>query len=224
MEALLEMFDRFSGLVKEAFCNDSRFLTVRDMSFQEVVNSTDVFKLELVANKQRAARLPPESKCPELLANYCDLLLRKSALSKRLTSEQIDESLNKVVSIVLNSLMFSLFVQLLLLKYVNNKDVFMRYHKNHLSRRLILELSADQEKEENLVKMFRVSGRGEVESLQDNGMPTDYVNKLYRMLQDIEVNKDLSAAFKKSIGANNNYRNAAGKSALPPPCPQRAST
>lgn len=42
-------------------------------------------------------------------------------------------------------------------------------------------------------------------------MPTDYVNKLYRMLQDIEVNKDLSTAFKKSIGTNNNYSNQAGR-------------
>lgn len=32
----------------------------------------------------------------------------------------------------------------------------MRYHKTHLSRRLILELVADQEKEENLVNKFRV--------------------------------------------------------------------
>lgn len=43
-------------------------------------------------------------------------------------------------------------------------------------------------------------------------MPADFVNKLYRMLQDIEVNKDLNAAFKKSIGSNNN--NIAGKSFL----------
>ena len=39
----------------------------------------------------------PESKCPELLANYCDLLLRKTPLSKKLTSEEIDEKLKSVV-------------------------------------------------------------------------------------------------------------------------------
>lgn len=32
-------------------------------------------------------------------------------------------------------------------------------------------------------------------------MPADYVNKLFRMLQDIEVNKDLNSAFRKSISA-----------------------
>ncbi len=47
-------------------------------------------------------------------------------------------------------------LQLLVLKYVQNKDVFMRYHKAHLSRRLILEMSADQDKEEQTVNRLRV--------------------------------------------------------------------
>lgn len=33
----------------------------------------------------------------------------------------------------------------------------MRFHKAHLSRRLILDMSADQEKEEMLVNRLRVS-------------------------------------------------------------------
>lgn len=40
----------------------------------------------------------PESKCPELLANYCDMLLRKTPLSKKLTSEEIELKLKEVVS------------------------------------------------------------------------------------------------------------------------------
>lgn len=46
----------------------------------------------------RQRHINPESKCPELLANYCDLLLRKSILTKKFTSEEIDEKLNNVVS------------------------------------------------------------------------------------------------------------------------------
>ena len=41
----------------------------------------------------------PESKCPELLANYCDMLLRKTPLSKKLTSEEIELKLKEVVSV-----------------------------------------------------------------------------------------------------------------------------
>jgi cullin-5 len=117
-----------------------------------------------------SGKTQPESKCPELLANYCDMLLRKTMLSKRLTSEEVEKRLRDV---------------LLVLKYVQNKDVFMRYHKAHLTRRLILDTSADNEKEENMVEWLR-----------EVGMPADYVNKLARMFQDIKVSDDLNQNFK----------------------------
>uniref|UniRef100_A0A2K5ZN28 Cullin-5 n=1 Tax=Mandrillus leucophaeus TaxID=9568 RepID=A0A2K5ZN28_MANLE len=148
VEQLLTLFNRFSKLVKEAFQDDPRFLTARDKVY-----------------------IPPESKCPELLANYCDMLLRKTPLSKKLTSEEIEAKLKEV---------------LLVLKYVQNKDVFMRYHKAHLTRRLILDISADSEIEENMVEWLR-----------EVGMPADYVNKLARMFQDIKVSEDLNQAFKE---------------------------
>lgn len=56
-----------------------------------------------------------------------------------------------------NLLLYLLSSQLLVLKYVQNKDVFMRYHKAHLTRRLILDISADSEIEENMVEWLRVS-------------------------------------------------------------------
>lgn len=43
-------------------------------------------------------------------------------------------------------------------------------------RRLILDSSADSEKEEDMVEWLR-----------EVGMPADYVNKLARMFQDIKV-------------------------------------
>ncbi len=45
----------------------------------------------------------PESKCPELLANYCDMLLRKTPLSKKLTSEEVEGKLKDVVRVLVNS-------------------------------------------------------------------------------------------------------------------------
>lgn len=107
-------------------------------------------------------------------------------------------------------------VQLLVLKYVQNKDVFMRYHKAHLTRRLILDISADSEIEENMVEWLRVGtlyftfsslcrkivchlynlSPGYL-SWQEVGMPADYVNKLARMFQDIKVSEDLNQSFKE---------------------------
>ncbi len=124
VERLLDLFRRFSKLVQDAFNDDPRFLTARDKAFKTVVNDTTVFKLELPINTtaRGTKTTTPESKCPELLANYCDMLLRRTPLSKRLTSEQIEARIKDV---------------LLVLKYVSNKDVFMRYHKAHLTRRYV---------------------------------------------------------------------------------------
>uniref|UniRef100_A0A1I7UZZ3 Cullin-5 n=2 Tax=Caenorhabditis tropicalis TaxID=1561998 RepID=A0A1I7UZZ3_9PELO len=181
VQQLLQMFEKFSSLVREGFCDDARLLTARDKAFRAVVNDSSIFKTEMMNKKGRTLSI--ESKCAELLANCCDLLLRKTQLSKKLTSEEIDEKLNQV---------------LLVLKYVENKDVFMRFHRAHLSRRLILEMSADQEKEEMMVARLR-----------ECGMPSDAVNKLSRMLQDIEVNKDLNASFKKALTVTNNNKSVA---------------
>ena len=75
-----------------------------------------------------------------------------------------------------------------MLKYVNAKDVFMRHHKLHLTRRLVLNTSNDEEQEERVV-----------ESLRDIGMPADYVNKLTRMFQDIRISKELNAKCKEQL-------------------------
>ncbi|XP_063241270.1 cullin-5 isoform X2 [Bacillus rossius redtenbacheri] len=171
VERLLDLFRQFSLLVKQAFNDDPRFLTARDKAYKQVVNDTKVFRLELPSKQMAGNKSQPESKCPELLANYCDMLLRKTPLSKKLMSDEIESKLRDV---------------LLVLKYVQNKDVFMRYHKAHLTRRLILDTSADSEKEENMVEWLR-----------EVGMPADYVNKLARMFQDIKVSEDLNQQFKE---------------------------
>jgi len=171
VEQLLELFKKFSMLVKQAFKDDPRFLTSRDKAYKKVVNDTSIFKLELPYKSGASNKTQPESKCPELLANYCDMLLRKTPLSKRLTSDEVESKLQDV---------------LLVLKYVQNKDVFMRYHKAHLTRRLILDTSADSEKEENMVEWLR-----------EVGMPADFINKLSRMFQDVKVSEDLNNQFKE---------------------------
>jgi len=67
VERLLELFRKFSTLVRDAFSDDPRFLTARDKAFKSVVNDTTVFRLELSSGKNAGAKVvAPESKCPEL--------------------------------------------------------------------------------------------------------------------------------------------------------------
>lgn len=46
VERLLELFRTFSGLVRDAFADDPRFLTARDKAFKTVVNDVTVFKVK----------------------------------------------------------------------------------------------------------------------------------------------------------------------------------
>ena len=67
------------------------------------------------------AKTQPESKCPELLANYCDMLLRKTPLSKKLTSEEVEMKLRDVVSIYCHigffKLLFKFYIDIVILYY-----------------------------------------------------------------------------------------------------------
>uniref|UniRef100_A0A0X3P9L1 Cullin-5 n=2 Tax=Schistocephalus solidus TaxID=70667 RepID=A0A0X3P9L1_SCHSO len=179
---LQELLQNFSRIIEVAFHNDPNFLTARDKAYQRLVNDTTIFSME-IPTFVRANVRRPESRCPELLASYCDMLLRKSPTSRRLTSDEILKRLQNV---------------LLILKYVNSKDVFMLGHKSHLMRRLILETSADNELEEQMV-----------ERLREVGMPAELVNSLARMFQDIKVSQDLTAEFKEKI-RNNQLSSIAG--------------
>ena len=95
----------------QGFRDDPRFLTSRDKAYKRVVNDTSIFKLDLPSTRLAqctrekdvgrlivenarfyfsfrtglGSKTTPESKCPELLANYCDMLLRKTPLSKVVT-------------------------------------------------------------------------------------------------------------------------------------------
>ncbi|MFH4983136.1 hypothetical protein AB6A40_009845 [Gnathostoma spinigerum] len=53
VDQLLKMFKRFSDLVRTAFYDDPRFLTARDKAFQDVVNDTTVFKLEIASSRSK---------------------------------------------------------------------------------------------------------------------------------------------------------------------------
>ena len=84
-----------------------------------------------------STKTTPKSRCPELLAKFCDRLLRNTALSRKFTSEQIEAKFNGVAT---------------LLPHVKNKHVFMREYNYYITRRFVLDDSIDSEKQENMVR------------------------------------------------------------------------
>lgn len=81
----MEVHKKYNALVLVAFNNDSGFVAALDKACGRFINSNSV---------TRAAN--SSSKSPELLAKYCDLLLKKS--SKNPEEAELEDTLNQVVS------------------------------------------------------------------------------------------------------------------------------
>uniref|UniRef100_A0A0P6F4S3 Putative Cullin-1 n=1 Tax=Daphnia magna TaxID=35525 RepID=A0A0P6F4S3_9CRUS len=84
---ILDVHRKYNALVMSAFHNDAGFVAALDKACGKFINSNAVTK---AANSS--------SKSPELLAKYCDLLLKKSA--KNPEEAELEDTLNQVVSFI----------------------------------------------------------------------------------------------------------------------------
>ena len=83
--AILEVHRKYNTLVLAAFRNDSGFVAALDKACGKYINNNNV-----------TMKAKSNSKSPELLAKYCDILLKKS--SKNPEEEELEDTLNQVVS------------------------------------------------------------------------------------------------------------------------------
>ena len=101
------------------------------------------------------------SKCPELLARYCDQILRKSA--RRSEDTEMEELLTQVVSTFImfsfsKNLCIHSLLQMIIFKYIEDKDVFQKYYTKMFAKRLVGELSASDDAESLMIaKLKQVS-------------------------------------------------------------------
>ncbi|ELR25392.1 cullin 1, putative [Acanthamoeba castellanii str. Neff] len=82
-KTLLDVYVKFSDVVKTAFENDSAFVASLDKAMRQVVNDNPI-------NKRT-------TKSPELLAKYSDFILSKS--NKTFEDDKLDQMLNQVLTI-----------------------------------------------------------------------------------------------------------------------------
>lgn len=83
MDALLEVHRKYNDLVQSAFSGEPGFVAALDKACGEFVNRNKVCKNST-------------SKSPELLARFCDSLLKKSA--KNPEENELEDILNSIVS------------------------------------------------------------------------------------------------------------------------------
>jgi cullin 1 len=160
VEALLAVNSKFREIVNGPFRSELGFNASLDKACREFVNSN------------AAAKSPTKS--PELLASYCDLLLRKS--NKDLDPDELEEALNQAM---------------VAFKFIDDKDVFQKFYQKKLAQRLVSTGSASDDAESSMIsKLKEVSG-------------FDYTNKLARMFSDVSISRDITEKFKAKVKDNN---------------------
>jgi cullin 1 len=91
VNVILEIHTRYSNLVNNSFHADAGFVQAMDKSLASFVNNNRITELAKAT-----------SKSPELLARYCDMLLRKS--SKNPEDRELETLLSQVVSYAIKRL------------------------------------------------------------------------------------------------------------------------
>lgn len=159
VDALLEIHKKYTEIIETTFNNDQGFLGARDKACTKIVNH----------------RLSQKKQCksPEMLAKYCDSLLKKS--TKHLTELEIDDKLNNVIVIF---------------KYIDDKDVFQKFYSKLLAKRLVYNMSVSMDSEESMINRLKLA------------CGYEYTNKLHRMFTDMKISEDLNNKFTQFLEPN----------------------
>merc|ERR1712004_520118 len=163
VSTILEVHRKYNALVLTAFSNDSGFVAALDKACGKFINTNCVTR-----------KSNQNSKSPELLAKYCDILLKKS--SKNPEEAELEDTLNQVMVVF---------------KYIEDKDVFQKFYSKMLAKRSVQHMSASDHEEASMISKLKAA------------CGFEYTNKLQRMFQDVGVSKDLNQNFSKHLQNSN---------------------
>ncbi|XP_075778807.1 cullin-2 isoform X2 [Pelodiscus sinensis] len=155
VESVLEVHSKFVQLINTVLNGDQHFMSALDKALTSVVNYRE-----------------PKSICkaPELLAKYCDNLLKKSA--KGMTENEVEDKLTSFITVF---------------KYIDDKDVFQKFYARMLAKRLIHGLSMSMDSEEAMINKLK------------QACGYEFTSKLHRMYTDMSVSADLNNKFNNFI-------------------------
>uniref|UniRef100_A0A669F9J5 Cullin 2 n=1 Tax=Oreochromis niloticus TaxID=8128 RepID=A0A669F9J5_ORENI len=162
VESVLEVHSKFVQLINTVLNGDQHFMSALDKALTSVVNFRE-----------------PKSICkaPELLAKYCDNLLKKSA--KGMTENEVEDKLTSFITVF---------------KYIDDKDIFQKVTRRlvpkytlMLAKRLIHGLSLSMDSEEAMINKLK------------QACGYEFTSKLHRMYTDMSVSADLNNKFNNFI-------------------------
>ncbi|CAG8801158.1 19126_t:CDS:2, partial [Racocetra fulgida] len=118
VESLMNLHVKYMNVCQKVFINDAAFVAAVDKAFRTIINDTSI------------------AHSPEVLARYCDVLLKKTHKGG-FSEQEIEDKLDRMI---------------VLFKYIDDKDVYQKFYSRMLAKRLIYGNSVSDEAE--LQKMF----------------------------------------------------------------------
>ncbi|KAI6192410.1 CULLIN-2 domain-containing protein [Aphelenchoides bicaudatus] len=114
------------------------------------------------------------TKNAEYLAIFIDDNLKKGR--KALSDREIETNLDKAM---------------VLFKFLEDKDVFERYYKQHLAKRLLFDRSASDDQERSMIGKLK------------SECGCQFTSKLQRMLNDVSLKAELTNTFRDTVDSQN---------------------
>merc|ERR1719402_1536661 len=139
-----------------------------DRFLVESLRDDRVFKQMITSDFEYFINLNPKS--PDYLSLFIDEKLKKGI--KGLKDHEIDEVLNKAM---------------VMFRFLSEKDVFERYYKNHLAKRLLQAKSLSDDSEKQMIHKLR----------QECGC--QFTSKLEGMFKDIHLSNTLNDEFRNRL-------------------------
>lgn len=156
---VIELHDKYMAYMNDCFANHSLFHKALKEAF------------EVFCNKNVSG-----SSSAELLASFCDNILKKGG-SEKLSDEAIEDTLDKVVK---------------LLAYISDKDLFAEFYRKKLSRRLLFDKSANDDHERLILTKLKQQCGGQ------------FTSKMEGMVTDLTLARENQSNFEEYLGKNPN--------------------
>ncbi|CAM0137429.1 unnamed protein product [Umbelopsis sp. WA50703] len=147
--------------LQEKFNKIIEFAVLKDKSFQTAVN--EAFETFINDNLRS----------PEYISLFIDENLKKGLKGK--TEEEVDNILDHTIT---------------LFRFIREKDVFERYYKQHLARRLLFGRSVSDDAERGMITKLKVE------------CGYQFTTKLEGMFNDIRISADTVTAYKDYLEAS----------------------
>jgi len=147
--------------LKERFDHFLKVSFYDDKMFKQRINSDFEYFINL------------NNKSPEYLSLFIDDKLKKGV--KGLSEQEIDQVLDKAM---------------VLFRFLQEKDVFERYYKQHLSKRLLLNKSLSDDSEKNMISKLKTE------------CGCQFTSKLEGMFKDMSVSNSMMEEFKGYVNMN----------------------